>query len=104
MSKNTSTFPSELSAGTRIGLASGAGLPSPRLESLAEAEIRFRQERLLADAARSRRARRERTEQRQAAPVRRSRRELMTRWTSWLPFVPLHHSSVGPQSSSTCGC
>jgi hypothetical protein len=108
MTSRTSTFPSDLGISTRVGLTRGVGLPGPRMESFAQAEMRYRQQRLLDEATgrHQLRERHHRHDQQRSARAGRSRRNsrgLVTRWTTWLPSIPLHRSSAAPQSSSACG-
>ena len=100
MSHQQSTFPTDLGIATRVGLTRGLGGTGPGLGSFAEAEMHYRQNRLIEDAVRHRNhARSSRT-----AGSGRFGREVMSRWTTWLPSVPLlHRSSPVRPSSSACG-
>ena len=77
MLTSTSTFPTDLGICTRVGLTRGVGRPAGAITSFAEAETRYREERLI--------ARRERRAARRAhrpAPVPRQRTstEGMSHW------------------------
>jgi hypothetical protein len=97
MSNRTSAYSTDLGVATRAGLTRGG--TSLGLASFAEVEMRYREERLIAEASRSRQARAGHTDR-----AGRFGREVMSRWTTWLPSVPLlHRSSPARASSSACG-
>jgi hypothetical protein len=99
MTYQPSTFPTELGISSRVGLTRGVGGVGPGLGSFAEAEMRYREDRMLRELARHRRE-----EQARSARPGRFGREGMSRWTTWLPSVPLvHRSSPAQPSSSACG-
>ncbi|GAA3640023.1 hypothetical protein GCM10022223_69050 [Kineosporia mesophila] len=54
MSTSWNGFRRDLAASTAVGLTRGVTLPYQRLEGSAEAEMRYRQQRLLEGAARKR--------------------------------------------------
>ncbi|GLY33378.1 hypothetical protein [Kineosporia sp. NBRC 101731] len=54
MSTSWNGFRQDLAASTAVGLTRGATLPYQRLEGPAETEMRYRQQRLLKEAARKR--------------------------------------------------
>ena len=102
MSNLPSTFPSELGIASRVGLTRGVGEFGSGLDSFAEAEMHYRQDRMLHDLARRRRD--QRAQMGRTAGSDRFGRQVMSRWTTWLPSVSLlHRSSPVQQSSSACG-
>ena len=102
MSHQAASFPLELGIATRVGLTQGVGAPG--LLTFGEAEMRYRENRMIADARRRRAVRRENRRRKNRAATGASRREGMSRWTTWLPSVPLlHRSSPAPTSSTACG-
>jgi hypothetical protein len=99
MSYQPSTFPTDLGIATRVGLTRGVGGTGPGLGSFAEAEMHYREERLIADLLR----RKNQEEAGRADRAGRFGRQGMTRWTTWLPSVPLlHRSSPARPSSPVC--
>src|SRR5258706_258715 len=95
MLNTTSTFPSDLGISTRIGLTRGVGRPMGAVMSFAEAETRYREERLIADARR-RQARELRRAARRERPARTRILTGVTRWASW------HSSDARRRSSAAC--
>jgi len=102
MSNLPSTFPSELGIASRVGLTRGVGEFGSGPGSFAEAEMHYREERILQDLARRRRE--QKAQSGRSVRSERFGRQVMSRWTTWLPSVSrLHRSSPAPQSSSVCG-
>jgi hypothetical protein len=95
MSRPSSTFPHELGISTHVGLTRGVGVPGLGHSSFAESEMRYREQRYLADADRRR--------QRRRRASRPNRQGLLSRWTMWLPRLGVHRSSAVSLSSSGCG-
>ncbi len=98
MTVRSSTYLHDPSVDAGFGLGPGAGLPGIRVETFAEAEMRYREQRWLAEARRSEQQNRHRNSRRNQ-----NRRGLVSRWTTWLPSALVHRSSVEPQSSNVCG-
>ena len=99
MSNLPSTFPSELGIASRVGLTRGVGEFGSGPGSFAEAEMHYREERLIADLLR----RKNQEEAGRADRAGRFGRQGMTRWSTWLPSVPLlHRSSPARPSSPVC--
>ena len=93
-----STFPTDLGIATRVGLTRGAGQFPAGTGSFAEAEMRYRQDRLIADLIRHRNA-----DQAEAGHVAGAGHGVMSKWTTWLQSVPLlHRSSAAQPNSSAC--
>lgn len=89
-------FQQSLGADMAAGLTRGTTLPYQRMESFSEAELRYREERMLVEAER-RQALRGKNEKSQA-----SREGMVTRWTAWLSSVLPRRSSRESDSSSVC--
>ena len=102
MSNLPSTFPTDLGISSRVGLTRGVGRYESGLGSFAEAEMHYRQHRILRDLAARRQVSRSRSVR--SARSERFGHEVLSRWTTWLPSVPLlHRSSPAQPSSSACG-
>jgi hypothetical protein len=103
MSNLSSTFPTDLGIASRVGLTRGVGGLGSDLGSFAEAEMHYREGRMVQDLLRRQRQRQARSDRR-SHRGQRSGGEVMSRWTTWLPSVPLmHRSSPVQQSSNACG-
>ncbi len=86
----------ELRVGTTAARTQGVSLPYQRLESFAEAEMRYREARLLAEA-----------QHRHWQPVGQEKSQaqsggMVTRWITWLSSVLPRRSSPESASSSAC--
>ena len=105
MTYQPSTFPADLGIASRVGLTRGVGTLGSSLGSFADAEMRYRQDRLLREASFRRRNERKihRSSRTNQNGSQRFGREVMSRWTTWLPSVPLLHRSSPAQPSSS-GC
>lgn len=98
MIHQSSTFPTELGISTRVGLTRGVGLTGSGPGSFAEAEMRYRQERAIADVMRHRTADRAR-----AQHLAGFGHGVMSKWTTWLHSVPqVRRSSPEQPNSSAC--
>ncbi|GAB6897388.1 hypothetical protein [Kineosporia succinea] len=67
MGTSFSGFRSDLAVTSTVGIARGVSLPYQRLESNAEAEMRYRQQRLLEEATRWQNRRQSRKQERAAS-------------------------------------
>jgi hypothetical protein len=95
MLNTSSTFPSDLGISTRVGLTCGAGRPAKMVTSFAEAQTRYREERLAAERQ-VREARRLARASASHTPAWTRIRGVMTRWTPW------HSSDPRRRSSAAC--
>jgi hypothetical protein len=113
MSNTSRSFPHDLGSATRVGLVHGIGLPAMRLDNFAQAEMLYREQRMLADVELRRNIRQARLDRLftrrpengndgvEKKPVGILRR-LMSRWTTWPQSALAQPSSPEPQSSNVC--
>ncbi len=94
MSNQTMTFPGDLGIAGRVGLTGGVGVP-PAMLTGPEAEMNYRQSRLLAEARRR--------EVLRAVKSHRSVRRVGARRTTWLLSALKFRSSPAP-ARATNGC
>ncbi|GAB3284331.1 hypothetical protein GCM10027456_79220 [Kineosporia babensis] len=111
MHTSWSGTPQDLTSATAAGLTRGQSLPYQRLEGFAEAEMRYRQQRMLAEVSGRRSSRSRCTSPGgSTGPVGGTGQEksqaqhggMVTRWTTWLSSVLPRRSSRESANSSAC--